>query len=247
MKAKKLYDEQLDAHPGALRLRGAADRGRHPHAKGARARARGQRGRPRGARRRAGATSKALDRAVRAPILAANEPTVMAAGDFARIETHRARDVQRSARRRAAPAPARAKSRSRSASKRGSLTDEEFDEIRSHVVHTFRFLSQDPLGQGVPPCPAHRGRAPRAPERDRLPEPPPRRRDPGAVEDDVDRRHLRRAHSERPPLQEGDPGGAGASTSSSTASRTGTWTRSSSGSSARGGCGSGARSEEEGA
>jgi HD-GYP domain-containing protein (c-di-GMP phosphodiesterase class II) len=30
---------------------------------------------------------------------------------------------------------------------RGSLTPEEFDEIRSHVSHTYRFLSQIPWGK----------------------------------------------------------------------------------------------------
>jgi HD-GYP domain-containing protein (c-di-GMP phosphodiesterase class II) len=31
--------------------------------------------------------------------------------------------------------------------KKGSLTNTEFDEIRSHVSHTFRFLSQIPWGK----------------------------------------------------------------------------------------------------
>ena len=88
---------------------------------------------------------------------------------------------------------------------RGSLTPQEFDEIRSHVSHTFRFLSQIPWGKSLQPRPHHRGRASRAAERHRLPESPPRRGDPGAVEDDERRRHLRRAHGERPPLQEGRP------------------------------------------
>ncbi|MEO7109155.1 MAG: HD domain-containing phosphohydrolase, partial [Polyangiaceae bacterium] len=33
--------------------------------------------------------------------------------------------------------------------KRGSLTPEEFDEIRSHVSHTFKFLSQIPWGKAL--------------------------------------------------------------------------------------------------
>ena len=32
---------------------------------------------------------------------------------------------------------------------RGSLTPQEFDEIRSHVSHTFRFLSQIPWGKAL--------------------------------------------------------------------------------------------------
>jgi HD-GYP domain-containing protein (c-di-GMP phosphodiesterase class II) len=74
----------------------------------------------------------------------ANEPTVLAAGDFKRIEElgHQAytrldgqvetllngREVQSLS------------------VMRGSLTNEEFNEIRSHVSHTYRFLSQIPWG-----------------------------------------------------------------------------------------------------
>jgi HD-GYP domain-containing protein (c-di-GMP phosphodiesterase class II) len=75
----------------------------------------------------------------------ANEPTVLAAGDFKRIEElgHQAytrlngqietllssREVQSLS------------------VMRGSLTNEEFNEIRSHVSHTYRFLSQIPWGK----------------------------------------------------------------------------------------------------
>jgi len=75
----------------------------------------------------------------------ANEPTVLAAGDFEKIErlaretyTDLRGDVQRLL------APDEVVSLS---VKRGSLTPQEFDEIRSHVVHTFRFLSQIPWGK----------------------------------------------------------------------------------------------------
>jgi HD-GYP domain-containing protein (c-di-GMP phosphodiesterase class II) len=75
----------------------------------------------------------------------ANEPTVLAAGDFKRIEELgrlayarldgemdtllSAREVQSLS------------------VMRGSLTNEEFNEIRSHVSHTYRFLSQIPWGK----------------------------------------------------------------------------------------------------
>ena len=40
---------------------------------------------------------------------------------------------------------------------RGSLTPEEFDEIRSHVSHTSRFLSQIPWGKSLERVPAIAG------------------------------------------------------------------------------------------
>jgi hypothetical protein len=78
-------------------------------------------------------------------ILSANEPTVLAAGDFAKVEalaketfTDLNGDVQMLLAREEALALS---------VKRGSLTDSEFDEIRSHVSHTFKFLSQIPWGK----------------------------------------------------------------------------------------------------
>ncbi len=78
-------------------------------------------------------------------ITSANEPTVLAAGDFAKIEqlaketyTDLRGDVQRLL--------AQEEVVSLSV-KRGSLTPGEYDEIRSHVVHTYRFLSQIPWGK----------------------------------------------------------------------------------------------------
>jgi response regulator RpfG family c-di-GMP phosphodiesterase len=84
-------------------------------------------------------------------VLAANEPTVVAAGDFARIETLAAETyLDRAGKMLPLLTPEEVTSLS---VRRGSLTPEEFDEIRSHVVHTFRFLSRIPWGKqfrGVP-------------------------------------------------------------------------------------------------
>lgn len=78
-------------------------------------------------------------------ILNANEPTVMASGEFSRLQalgelTYTAMDG------RTLPwlLPAEIASLS---IKRGSLTNSEFDEIRGHVTHTFRFLSRIPWGR----------------------------------------------------------------------------------------------------
>ena len=87
---------------------------------------------------------KALDDSY-AAILAANEPTVMAAGDFERIEAiarETFSDLRGEVRTLLTADEALALS-----IKRGSLTEEEFDEIRSHVTHTFRFLSRIPWGK----------------------------------------------------------------------------------------------------
>jgi len=78
-------------------------------------------------------------------IVSANEPTVLAAGDFAKIaelsnDTYSdlRGDVQRLL----------TEDEVVSLSiKRGSLTPVEFDEIRSHVAHTYRFLSRIPWGK----------------------------------------------------------------------------------------------------
>lgn len=74
----------------------------------------------------------------------ANEPTVLAAGDFKRIEelgrqSYARLDGQVST----LLSPSEVKSLS---VMRGSLTAEEFEEIRSHVSHTYRFLSKIPWG-----------------------------------------------------------------------------------------------------
>jgi HD-GYP domain-containing protein (c-di-GMP phosphodiesterase class II) len=78
-------------------------------------------------------------------ILAANEPTVLRGGDFARIEAiarERYFDLAGSARALLEPDEVASLS-----VPRGSLTTPEIDEIRSHVIHTFEFLSQIPWGK----------------------------------------------------------------------------------------------------
>ena len=88
----------------------------------------------------------ALDAAFDA-IVSANEPTVLAAGDFAKIEAlakETYTDLRGDVRRLLLDEEARALS-----VKRGSLTDQEFDEIRLHVTHTFKFLSAIPWGKAL--------------------------------------------------------------------------------------------------
>ena len=75
----------------------------------------------------------------------ANEPTVLAAGNFKRIEelgrqTYQTLDGELLALLSAEEVRALSVMR-------GSLTDSEFDEIKSHVVHTYRFLSRIPWGK----------------------------------------------------------------------------------------------------
>src|SRR6185437_14922301 len=75
-----------------------------------------------------------------ATILSANEPSVLAQGDFERIaeiakETFV--DLRGDVQRLLTDEEVEALS-----VRRGSLTTQEFDEIRGHVSHTFRFLSQ---------------------------------------------------------------------------------------------------------
>ncbi len=75
----------------------------------------------------------------------ANEPTVLAAGDFQKIEELARRTYPKLDGSQAALLTA---SEVTSLSvMRGSLTAEEFDEIRSHVTHTYRFLSKIPWGK----------------------------------------------------------------------------------------------------
>jgi HD-GYP domain-containing protein (c-di-GMP phosphodiesterase class II) len=74
----------------------------------------------------------------------ANEPTVLAAGEFQRIEELGRRTYVTLA---GEPGTLLSAGEVKSLSvMRGSLTPEEFDEIRSHVSHTYRFLSQIPWG-----------------------------------------------------------------------------------------------------
>lgn len=85
-----------------------------------------------------------LDSAL-AAVIAANEPTVMTGGDFARIEAI-GRETYPSIEGLDRPllTPAEVKSLSIA---RGTLTPREIDEIRSHVTHTFEFLTQIPWGK----------------------------------------------------------------------------------------------------
>jgi HD-GYP domain-containing protein (c-di-GMP phosphodiesterase class II) len=78
-------------------------------------------------------------------IVQANEPTVLAAGDFAKIEALAQEtyfDLRGEMKFLLEPDDAVALS-----IKRGSLTPKEYDEITSHVVHTFKFLSNIPWGK----------------------------------------------------------------------------------------------------
>jgi HD-GYP domain-containing protein (c-di-GMP phosphodiesterase class II) len=80
-----------------------------------------------------------------ATIMAANEPTVLAAGDFAKIELIAKEtyfDMRGETKFLIEADEAVALS-----VKRGSLTPKEYDEITSHVVHTFKFLSNIPWGK----------------------------------------------------------------------------------------------------
>ncbi|HVH42614.1 MAG TPA: HD domain-containing phosphohydrolase, partial [Labilithrix sp.] len=75
----------------------------------------------------------------------ANEPTVLAAGDFAKIEQLAKEtyfDLRGEMKFLLEPQDTVALS-----VKRGSLTPQEYDEITSHVVHTYKFLSNIPWGK----------------------------------------------------------------------------------------------------
>jgi len=75
----------------------------------------------------------------------ANEPSVLMAGDFQRIEELGRQSFTRLD---GSMATLLESPEVHSLSvMRGSLTPEEFDEIRSHVSHTYRFLSQIPWGK----------------------------------------------------------------------------------------------------
>jgi HD-GYP domain-containing protein (c-di-GMP phosphodiesterase class II) len=80
-------------------------------------------------------------------VCGANEPTILSAGDFERIDVI-ARQTFHDPRGEVRPLLDAAELASLKLSK-GSLTTEEFDEIRSHVTHTFRFLSRIPWGKAL--------------------------------------------------------------------------------------------------
>ncbi len=80
-------------------------------------------------------------------ICTANEPTVLSSGDFQRIEAiAKETFVDLRGERRALLDDEETTCLKVN---RGSLTTQEFDEIRSHVSHTFRFLSQIPWGKAL--------------------------------------------------------------------------------------------------
>jgi HD-GYP domain-containing protein (c-di-GMP phosphodiesterase class II) len=80
-------------------------------------------------------------------VCSANEPTVLSSGDFAKIETI-AKETYVDLR---GDVKALLDDEEVTCLKvsRGSLTNQEFDEIRSHVSHTFRFLSRIPWGKSL--------------------------------------------------------------------------------------------------
>ncbi len=80
-------------------------------------------------------------------VCTANEPTVLSSGDFARIEAISKEtyvDLRGDVRALLDDEEVTCLKVSR-----GSLTPQEFDEIRSHVSHTFRFLSRIPWGKSL--------------------------------------------------------------------------------------------------
>ena len=82
-----------------------------------------------------------------AAVCSANEPTVLKSGDFARIEQI-ARETFVDLRGEVRALLDDEELASLSVT-RGSLTPGEFDEIRSHVSHTYRFLSRIPWGKSL--------------------------------------------------------------------------------------------------
>ncbi len=78
-------------------------------------------------------------------IAAANEPTVLKGGDFARVEAI-SRETYVDLNGNVLPL-LRAEEVLCLSVARGSLTSKEIDEIRSHVTHTYEFLSQIPWGK----------------------------------------------------------------------------------------------------
>ncbi len=85
----------------------------------------------------------------------ANEPTVLSSGEFSRIQAIGQSGYQSLDGR---PQALLTDDEITSLSvKRGSLTSGEFDEIRGHVSHTFRFLSRIPWGRTFANVPAIAG------------------------------------------------------------------------------------------
>jgi HD-GYP domain-containing protein (c-di-GMP phosphodiesterase class II) len=146
VKAKKLYDEQLELI--AMRF----DYVRRSLEATIYERKLREIGRGAGADALAGLDRELSERSAEldaawAALLAANEPTVLQAGDFAKIEAL-SRETYLDARGAAHPLLTAREVEALSV-KRGSLTPTEYDEIRSHVAHTYRFLSRIPWGSAL--------------------------------------------------------------------------------------------------
>jgi HD-GYP domain-containing protein (c-di-GMP phosphodiesterase class II) len=88
-------------------------------------------------------------------VVTANEPTVLSSGDFARIEAL-ARETYTDPRGQVRMLLEDDEVTCLKVSK-GSLTVQEFDEIRSHVTHTYRFLSRIPWGSSLKRVPVIAG------------------------------------------------------------------------------------------
>jgi HD-GYP domain-containing protein (c-di-GMP phosphodiesterase class II) len=101
------------------------------------------------------AARKAAIEASWASVCSANEPTVLSQGDFARIEEI-ASETYADLRGDVRPLLDDEEVTCLKVS-RGSLTSQEFDEIRSHVSHTFRFLSRIPWGKSLQRVPVIAG------------------------------------------------------------------------------------------
>jgi len=88
-------------------------------------------------------------------IKSANEPTVLPEGDFRKVEQIAGRtyfDVDRNRQPFLKPDEVKAL-----LTAKGTLTDEELDEIRSHATHTISFLKQIPWGKSLRNIPAYAG------------------------------------------------------------------------------------------
>jgi HD-GYP domain-containing protein (c-di-GMP phosphodiesterase class II) len=88
-------------------------------------------------------------------ISAANEPTVLPAGDFAKVEEVAGRayfDLDGKRRPYLEPEEVKALLVAK-----GSLTDEELEEIRSHAAHTISFLNKIPWGRTMRRIPTYAG------------------------------------------------------------------------------------------
>ena len=88
-------------------------------------------------------------------VCSANEPTILSSGDFARIEAV-SKETYTDLRGQVRALLEDDEVESLKVS-RGSLTSQEFDEIRSHVSHTFRFLSRIPWGKALQRVPVIAG------------------------------------------------------------------------------------------